>query len=406
LSHPTTSSAVATPAPGQPDHSGGGLRFHWFLPTSGDGRHIVGSGVSAPVGADTASSPTFREPTLDYLAHVARTAEQLGYESVLTPTGTYCQDPWVVTAALLPQTSRLHFLVAFRPGLLSPTLAAQMAAAYQQISGGRLRLNIVTGGDPQEQRRFGDFLSHTERYARTDEFLQVVRGAWSGELFDFAGEHYTVEGATVVDPPDPVPPVYFGGASPAALPVAARHADTYLTWGEPPAAVGQRLDAVRVLAREQGRTLEFGIRLHVITRDSAAEAWAEADRLVSQLSPEAIEAAQAGFRTTESVGQRRMAELSGGRLDRLEVSPNLWAGFGLVRPGAGTALVGSHDEVADRIAEYAALGIDHFILSGQPHVEEAYWFAENVRPRLAARGLVAGGQSPEARRTRFVPVTS
>jgi len=156
---------------------------------------------------------------------VARTAEQLGFEAVLTPTGTWCEDAWLTTAALTQQTTRLKFLVAFRPGLVSPTIAAQMAATYQRLSNGRLYLNVVTGGDSREQQRFGDWLSHDERYARTDEFLAVVRGAWSGEPFDFSGEHYTVAGATVLAPPDPIPQVFFGGASLPAQRVAAKRVD-------------------------------------------------------------------------------------------------------------------------------------------------------------------------------------
>jgi alkanesulfonate monooxygenase len=350
------------------------MRFHWFLPTAGDSHGITSGGQ----GASTVV--TERPPELGYLALVARAAERLGFTGVLTPTGTFCEDAWLTTAALLTETSTLKFLVAFRPGLVTPTLAAQMASTYQRISGGRLLLNVVTGGDSGEQRRFGDWLDHDQRYARTAEFLQVLRGAWSGEPFDFTGEHYRIEGATTREPPDPVPPVFFGGSSPPALRVAAAHVDTYLTWGEPPAAVAAKLDAVRTAAKDHGRTLSYGIRLHVITRDTAAEAWAAARALLDRVPPAAVAAARERFARTESVGQRRMAELSGG--DSLTVAPNLWAGFGLVRPGAGTALVGSHAEVAERITEYHALGIDHFIVSGQPHLEEAYRFGEGVLPLL------------------------
>jgi alkanesulfonate monooxygenase len=132
--------------------------------------------------------------------------------------------------------------------------------------------------------------------------------------------------------------------------------------------------------------MRFGIRLHVITRDTAGQAWAEADRLLAGVSEKDVAAVQAGLRRSESEGQRRMLDLHGGSRDGLLVSPNLWAGVGLVRGGAGTALVGSHREVADRIEEYAALGIDEFILSGYPHLEEAYWFGEGVLPELARRG--------------------
>jgi alkanesulfonate monooxygenase len=163
----------------------------------------------------------------------------------------------------------------------------------------------------------------------------------------------------------------------------------YLTWGEPPAAVAEKLDLVRERAKAAGRELRYGIRLHVITRDTSAEAWAQAQRLLDGLDPAAIERAQAIQRASQSEGQRRMAALHGGRTDSLEVSPNLWAGVGLVRGGAGTALVGSHQEVADRIAEYYALGIDEFILSGYPHLEEAYQVGEGLIPVLRRRGLMA-----------------
>ncbi|KWW99557.1 LLM class flavin-dependent oxidoreductase [Carbonactinospora thermoautotrophica] len=372
------------------------LTFHWFLPTSGDSRTIVGGSQGLTRGFVTGRDPVFRPPDIEYLAQIARAAERLGFTGVLTPTGTRCEDAWLVTAALTRETERLKFLVAFRPGLLSPTLAAQMAAAYQRISRGRLLLNIVTGGEPQEQRRFGDWLSKDERYARTDEFLTILRGAWSGTPFDFAGEYYRVAGATVSRPPEPPPVLYFGGSSQAAGLVAAKHADVYLTWGEPPAQVAEKLAWVRGLAG--GRRLRFGIRLHVIARDTAREAWAEAQRLLDNLDPADIARAQEALRRSESEGQRRMLALHGGSTRDLEVAPNLWAGIGLVRGGAGTALVGSHAEIADRIEEYHALGIDEFILSGYPHLEEAYWFGEGVLPVLRRRGLLGDAAPAEPRR--------
>ena len=249
------------------------IALHWFLTTAGDGRSIVG-GSHMAAGRGVARSS--REPDIDYIAQQARAADHLGFSGVLTPTGTWCEDAWLTTAALIRETRQLKFLVAFRPGVMSPTLAAQMAATYQRISRGRLLLNVVTGGDSVEMQRFGDWVDKDERYARTGEFLQVVRGAWSGEPFDFEGRHYKVRGATVSAPPDPVPDIYFGGSSDAALPVAAAHADAYLTWGEPPAQVAEKISRVRDLAQAQGRTLRFGIRLHTISRDTSKDAWREA----------------------------------------------------------------------------------------------------------------------------------
>ncbi len=381
------------------------INVHWFLPTSGDSRNVVPG-----LGGHR------RPASLEYLGQIARAADQLGFDAVLTPTGTHCEDAWLVTMALSQHTTRLRFLVAFRPGVTNPTLAAQQAATFQRLTGGRLLINIVTGGDSIEQRRFGDWLSHDERYARTDEFLSILRGAWSGTPFDFGGWHYRVEGATVQCPPDSVPELFFGGASSAAEDVAARHVDVYLLWGEPPAMVRERVERVKAMAEASGRKVRFGIRLHVISRGTEQEAWKEAERLLEAMDPALVSAAQQLLSKSESVGQQRMLSLHGGDRSDLEVSPNLWAGIGLVRPGAGTALVGSHEQVVERILEYHDLGLDEFILSGHPHLEEAYSVGENVLPlirgaRVApvhgeASGLLANRASSRERETASPEVPS
>jgi alkanesulfonate monooxygenase len=361
------------------------LRLHWFIPSHGDGRHL--SAARNATAGHTARAAR-RDPDISYLAEVARAADRVGFEGALTPMGLFCEDPWLVAAALAGQTRRLKFMVAFRPGLLSPTLAAQMAMTLQRLSGGRLLLNVVVGGDPDEQHRYGDWLPHDERYARAGEFLEIMRGAWRAEPVDFKGEHYHVTGATVVRPSTP-PLVFLGGSSDVSQQVAAAHADVYLAWGEPPDAMRALLDGARAVAGAAGRDdLEFGTRFHVIARDSSAEAWAEAGAILDGLDPSLVERSQRRFQRSESEGQRRTAALHGGRTDNLEVYPNVWLGYGLVRPGAGATLVGSHEEVAERIEEFHALGLTHLILSGQPHVEEAYWFGEGVMPLLRKRGLL------------------
>jgi alkanesulfonate monooxygenase len=366
------------------------VTLHWYLPTSGDGRTLLSADSPLLQREEWTDGSPGRVADIDYLAQIARSAEQMGFDAVLTPTGTWCADAWLVTAALSQVTRRLRFLVAFRPGQISPTLAAQQAATFHRLFGGRLLLNIVTGGDEIEQRRFGDYLDKDERYARTDEFLEIVRGAWTGEPFSLDGQHLSVDGAVVADPPDPPPAIYFGGSSDAALPVAARHSDVYLTWGEPPAQAAEKIERVRRLAEALGRELRFGIRLHIITRDTSAEAWAAADRLLDGIGEAELDGAQALLRSSGSEGQRRMLALNGGsrERDRLEVYPNLWAGVGLVRGGAGTALVGSHEEVAERIAEYHEHGFDEFIFSGYPHLEEIYNVGEGVMPILRRAGLL------------------
>ncbi len=374
----------------------GGPVFHWFLPTGGDSRtlggraHGLGIGERAP---GSVAAPGNRPASMDYLAQLARAVDTLGYAGVLTPTGAHCEDAWVVTAALIPHTRRLRFLVAFRPGLIAPALAAHMAATFQRLSAGRLMLNVVTGSSGAEQRGYGDRLDHDERYARAEEFLTVVRAAWRGETFDHHGRHFDVEGGLLREPPDPLPRVYLGGSSDAAVGVAARHADVYLTWGEPVAQVAEKIDRVREAAERCGRAIRFGIRLHVITRDTAAQAWADAERLIAGLDATAVAAGQRHLRALESIGQHRMLDLHGGDRSRLLVAPNLWAGIGLVRGGAGTALVGSHEEVAERIADYRRVGIEEFVLSGYPHLEEAYAFAEGVLP-LVRQSVDSSDRAP------------
>ena len=359
-------------------------RFFWFLPTTGDGRSIVGGSHAS---SNRAIPNGYRAPSRRYLADVARAADRLGFEGVLTPTGTWCEDAWLTTAALLNETEKLKFLVAFRPGLIPPTLAAQQTATLQRFSEGRVLLNVVSGGDDAEQRRFGDWLGHDERYARTREFLQIVKSIWTQESVDFTGKYYNVADARVSAPPNPLPEIYFGGSSAPALPIAAEFADVYLTWGEPPQAAAAKIERVREQAGALGRKVRFGIRLHTISRDTSAAAWAVANEMLADLTDEEITKATALHASSESEGQRRMTALHGGRVDKLEIYPNLWAGVGLIRGGAGTALVGSHQEVADLITEYHLLGFDEFIMSGYPHLEEAYWFAEGVRPLLADTGL-------------------
>ncbi|MFD9562205.1 LLM class flavin-dependent oxidoreductase [Streptomyces sp. NPDC059994] len=374
------------------------MLVHWFLPTAADGRSLtVGTrGTHGPEDAQAqAARPTadrLRAPTLGYLAQIARAAESFGFDAVLTPTGTWCEDAWLTCAALAHETERLKFLVAFRPNSLSPTLAAQQASTFQRHSHGRLLLNVVTGGERDEQARFGDQLTKAARYARTEEFLTVLRGTWSGEPFDFKGEYYEVRGATVLAPPAPPPRVYVVGSSPAAGPVIARHADTYLTFGEPPLQAAEKIAWIRGLAGERAQRIRFGVRFHVVTRDTSAQAWAAAERLIDGIDRTQVSRVQKILAASESTGQARMRALheqfrDGWKTSDLEIYPNVWAGVGLLRGGAGTALVGSHSEVADRIAEYAGLGFEEVILSGFPHLEEAYTAGEGLLPELRRRGL-------------------
>ncbi len=348
-----------------------GLNVLWFIPTHGDGHYI---------GTTTGGRAT----DLAYLKQIAQAADSLGYYGVLLPTGKSCEDSWIVASALAPLTERLRYLVAVRPGLLSPTVAARMTSTLDRLSGGRLLINVVTGGDPVENRGDGLLLSHADRYALTKEFLDIYIPLLEGKTVTYKGQHLEVEDGRILYLPqqNPRPQLYFGGSSDAGIDVAVQTVDKYLTWAEPPQQVAEKINMVKRAAAKYGRKISFGIRLHVIVRETSEEAWKAADKLISHLDDNTIAAAQGVFKRMESVGQQRMAALHGGKRDKLEVSPNLWAGVGLVRGGAGTALVGDPKTVAQRINEYADLGIDSFIFSGYPHLEEAYRFAELVFPLL------------------------
>lgn len=343
----------------------------WFIPTHGESRYL-------------GTSEGARHVDLAYLTQVAKAADSLGFYGALLPTGRSCEDSWVIASALATQTERLKFLVAVRPGLQSPTLAARMTATLDRISNGRLLINIVTGGDPAENKGDGINLPHNERYEITDEFLGIYRALLRGETVEHTGKHFQISDGRLIYPPvqRPYPPLYFGGSSDEGFKVGAKHIDKYLTWGEPPAQVAEKIAVMLRHAEAEGREVSFGIRLHVIVRDTNAEAWAAADKLISKLDDQTIAEAQKVFARMDSVGQARMTALHGGRRDKLEISPNLWAGVGLVRGGAGTALVGDADTVAERIDEYRRIGVDSFIFSGYPHLEEAYSFGELVLPKL------------------------
>jgi alkanesulfonate monooxygenase len=347
------------------------MQLLWFIPTHGEGRYL-GTAIGG------------RAVNFDYWRQIAQAVDHLGFTGALLPTGRSCEDAWILASTLVTHTKRMKFLVAIRPGLMSPGVAARMAATFDRISGGRLLINVVTGGDPVELAGDGLHLSHDDRYRLTDEFLAVWREVAAGETADFQGDYLNIQSAKLLFPTiqKPHPPLWFGGSSAIAQEIAAKHVDVYLTWGEPPEQVAQKIASVRRLAVAQGRTLRFGIRLHVIVRETESQAWDAANDLIRYVDDSAIAKTQQAYARMDSEGQQRMKELHNGSRAALEISPNLWAGIGLVRGGAGTALVGDADTIAQRMREYQELGIDTFIFSGYPHLEEAYRVAELLFPRL------------------------
>jgi len=352
------------------------LDFLWFIPSSGDGTYL---------GTDILS----RAPEPGYLREIAQAADRLGYSGVLIPTGVACEESFVLAAHLAAHTEKLKFLVAIRPGVASPAYYARLTSTLDRVSNGRVLLNIVVGGNPQELAGDGIFLPHDERYDHAREFFSVFNELIQNGRVNFDGKYIRAHNATLGLPPVQTPrtPVYFGGSSDAGIQFSAGLVDKYLTWGEPPALVKEKILRVRAAAAAKGHRITFGIRLHFIVRETDDEAWNAAEKLISHLSDDTIAAAQDVLhKNSDSVGQARMNALHSGRRDRLEVSPNLWAGIGLVRSGAGTALVGSPQTVAARLKEYQALGIDTVIASGYPHLEEVYRVSELLFPKIGLSG--------------------
>lgn len=332
--------------------------------------------------------PKWSRPVdIGYLQALASTLEARGYSGALfatQPAGGL--DPFVTAASLAAVTRRLRFLLAVHPSVYTPTQLVKHSATLDQNTGGRVLLNVVNGHTSFAAA--GVHLDHDQRYRRCDEFLEIYRRVMSGQRVDFDGEFLQVKGAEAEFPSiqRPYPPLWFGGSSDIAVDVAARHADTYLTWGEPPPQTAAVIANVNARAAKYGRTVRHGIRLNLIVRDTDEQAWAAAQQMLDDTSDEAIAKVQANNLRQDAVGQERQTALHGGRRPArardLEIYPNLWSGFGLLRHGPGLALVGGPESVAARILEYRQLGVEAFIVSGNPLIEEAHRFADQVMPLL------------------------
>ncbi len=369
--------------------------YFWRLPSGGDGREALNTRGDWGKNGRIANGKG-GHGYIDYVSQVARAADINGFHGALLPTGRSGDEPWVVASALARETRNLNFLIAFQPGFLHPAYATQMAATLSRITNGRVDWNIITGGNPKEQRAYGDFLDHDQRYARTGEFLDAFRGVAAGEPFNYQGSLYQFENGGLSTPlkDSRMPGIYFSGSSDAAMAVAAKHADVYLMWAEPPDSIASEIKKVRAAAQAAGRgeQIRFGIRVDIISRDTEEEAWNEVRKFYDSIPKEQLEAFAKAKPRAESVGAHRQWALHNGRVDKFEdliVSPNLWAGKaagGQVKGGQvggpTCVLVGSNEQIAERIAEYRDIGISTFILAAKPHLEEAYRVGEYVLPRI------------------------
>jgi alkanesulfonate monooxygenase len=357
------------------------IEFLTMVPTAGDGQY-PGSD-NAPAGNWTASSE--RAPTFEYISKIARASEEGGFGTLLLPVGTGCLDGWAAASFLAPQTTTLRFLVALRPGFVQPSVAARQATTFDYLSGGRLSINVVTGGSPQEQARDGDFLDHDTRYQRTKEYIRLTKRLLTETNVDHEGDYFRIKGATLFPPPvqQPYPPFFIAGESEAGKGVIAEEAQVYMTWGGPLEEMARKLGDIRGRVEARGRTAGYSISFQVILGDTEEEAWAKADDMLQHISTASIDRQREYFRTIDSVGQKRLAryvETSANNSYRL--GPNLWAGLTQVLSGNSIALVGTPDQVADRIIEYVGLGFDHVLLRGFPHLEMITQLGREVLPRV------------------------
>lgn len=361
-------------------------QFHWFNPLGHDNREL-----HTPPGRGRAATP-------DYRVDVVRTAERLGFESVLCMVGQYCNDPWLAAAALMPQTQRIKAIVAVRTGYTHPAVIAHQVLTFQELSNNRLWLNIVTASHEKELRGYGDFLDKDARYRRSDEFMQILTQSFDGTPFDFDGEFYKVEGAGLPRPLAVRPLIFSGGSSPAGLELAARYSDVHLSYGEPPPLIRETVEAVGERAARHGRSLEFGLKINVIARRTSEEAWAEADRLLAGVSDDVIARQQKTIASRSSTGQARVQALNAGSKadpDSLKIYANIWSGSGLTGGGGGsTTLVGSFEEVAERIDEYLSVGVRHMLFSAHPLLEGAYEVAEGIFPYFRDRAEIVETDAP------------
>lgn len=348
------------------------VEFGWFVPTYGDGVTLTDKDSMVP-------------PSNELFARVAQTAEDVGFEYLLVPVAAACWEAWISTAMLVPQTSKIDMLVAARPGVIAPTMMAKMISTFDQMSGGRIRINLIAGGGVRESRADGVYLDHDERYAFMDETVQLMKECWANKRpFDFEGKHVKVEKADVRPKPfqTPHPPFYIGGVSPAAVDVGTKHADVYLFWSNTFEQIAADMATVKASAELHGRAdqLRYGLRSHVLVRETAEEARGAAVALVGKTSDN-MRANRMNSMGNQSHADARMRDVAEASAESdYWLSDTLWAGITTIRHGAGVTIVGSAEQVTETIQGYIDLGITSFCLSGYPHDEEAERFGNLVMP--------------------------
>jgi alkanesulfonate monooxygenase len=349
------------------------LEFGWFLPTSGDTTAYADRDASVPA-------------SMTMFDRVATAAEKAGFEYLLVPVATTCWDAYIASAMVLARSKSIRMLVAARPGYMNPVLLARMIAAMDQLSGGRVAVNLIAGQSEIEAAQDGIRMPKEERYALMDEEVSILKALWttSGPVH-FDGRHHQIKGTRVIPRPlqQPHPRFYLGGGSAEAWDISARHADVHLFWGDTTETIAANMREIRARAARLGRehAVGFGMRLQIVCRETEEEAWDAAHALVAGVTESQTAFVRNHY--ASSAANRRVQELA--REHGELIGPHLWTGITKVRPGAGIAIVGNPRQCADTLQQYIDLGCDSFCLSGYLHDEEAERFARLVRPLLVER---------------------
>jgi len=326
----------------------------------------------------------------DYVERVARAHEDGGFDRALVAFGSTSPESQLVVAHAASVTQHLGFMIAHRPGFTAPTVAARQLATLDQFSGGRVAVHIITGGSDDELAKDGDHLTKDQRYARTSEYLDIVRQEWTSERpFDYKGDYYKVVQAFGGVKPlqKPQIPVYFGGSSEAAIPVAGKHADIFALWGETQAQVAETIARVRHAAAKHGRQVKFSLSLRPVIAETEEAAWAKADAIAAEAK--ALRE-KAGLPTSghapPNAGSQRLLDAAkqGTRLDK-----RLWTGVAAVTGAAGnsTGLVGTPQQVAEALLDYYDLGVSTFLIRGFDPLDDAIAYGRDLIPLV--RDLVA-----------------
>lgn len=347
-------------------------------------------GLIGPQEGSESQAPRGPLVDLEFIKAFSQAQEYGGFDKALLAVNTSAPDSLILASYVAALTERIGLLVAHRPGFQAPTFAARQLATLDQLSRGRASINVITGGDSGDLQRDGDFLDKDARYARTDEYLQVMRNTWTRtEPFDHRGEHYRVEDNLTLVKPVSQLPIYFSGASDAAIEVAAKHADVYMMWGEPLEQVRERIARVRKAAARHGREqqIRFSLSLRPILGATEAEAWARAERILAD-AQQRIGIRQGNRREKNfgksNVGSERLVQLAS---QRKVHDTRLWTEIAALGGGAGnsTSLVGTADQVAEAALAYYELGVTTFLFRGFDQLRDAVEYGQELIPRIKAR---------------------